>query len=997
MADDPTFRHARVLASDTTFAVSDITSSNFKVLPENDITSIPVLLASKNEGIFRKTGSIKLNNFSTNPVLDIASGPNALTQSLNLAGTVGINSLTASNTPNNISFTGDGLSKNDFVWRKSDDAGLARSDGFYIEQVLDWTGSHDASFALGNSAISSGSTFGGTKHPAPFFAPVGNDDEDLPGCVFSFRNIFFKPAVDNYIKWASSDGSFLEVKATTPIGGADFFTTYSFSIPYAVDTLQGQECYVYLFRRTGTAGTGDWNGRYGPIEFRALASQLQLTGSLTGSFIIPGNNDLLIEGEKLELRVESESPTKPFTIGFFSSSQYASITIENTYNADKRPRIYLGTTQLSASEFTGTAWGAYAGSLGNVSLSDIPVSKALYRGNGLVFLRAGGLGYIGYYRGTLPVTASLRLSPSDLDGAMPGGNTSGFTYGIEGFPANELTPSYITDGGYDTMEELGYSYGLALTSSLAGTGLSFGDISINGKRTLSLLLSGSDNSGLTAAPNIGTNDPLGLRVRNSLFESSRFTFQASYSASVNINSNNPISKTNFRPLDVSTFGNNKLVLNTAIPGFGLRYKDTFLGRNVLQVQDGAALLDDLEVVSSSLFTQLKTTGIANSPLRFGRSFLNTNQNSVDIFYTGSTGVGLINRGRVTMLTDIPKPRTIQGTVLVKGNFTTVNNDKVTNLQVDSFSTTDDFMVLNSGSNGFAPYSKDTGGFIIQTSADYSGSSVFHKGTQGGPTSFDNETFDQEYGWWALSQTSSVAWNDTNVSGSSDPVYSLLDSPNIRSISTVKSGDILNPNSGQTTAEKRPGTVTDTFLNWSNISNLEDGNSGDATTTTTNAFVTCSNFSFNVPSTAAIKGIYIQAYAKISSGTSNIRFGVRLGSTGPFTIISNQIVSNTSYQVFTVGDQQTLFGLDPDGFGLGGNQLQLAIGAGSLNSQTFSIAGFNFGFPLESPQIQLAYNTEDQENSIHYSPKSVSKYGSIFVNSGADPYLDDSNVWTYVTE
>jgi len=292
----------------------------------------------------------------------------------------------------------------------------------------------------------------------------------------------------------------------------------------------------------------------------------------------------------------------------------------------------LGTTQLSASEFQGTAWGAYAGSLGGVSLSDIPVNQGLHKGNGLLFNRAGGLGYINYYRGTLPVTASIRLSPSNQDGSMPGGNTSGLTFGSTTNPGVELQASIVDEGDYSPMEDIGGStkYGLTLTESLAGQGFIFDDVPNNGKSEMRLLVS----QGIEVVVDLGDNSSIGTRIKPNLFNPDRFTF-SSYSASLNLTSVNEITKTNYRSLDVNAFGSNKIVLNPGIPGYGLKYRDTYLGRNVLQIQDGASIFDDLEVVSCSLFTQLKTTGLANSPLRFGRSFLDTNQNSVDIFYTGS--------------------------------------------------------------------------------------------------------------------------------------------------------------------------------------------------------------------------------------------------------------------------------------------------------------------------------------------------------------------------
>ena len=78
---------------------------------------------------------------------------------------------------------------------------------------------------------------------------------------------------------------------------------------------------------------------------------------------------------------------------------------------------------------------------------------------------------------------------------------------------------------------------------------------------------------------------------------------------------------------------------------------------------------------------------------------------------------------------ISKNIEISGSVLIKGDFTVVDNSNVTSIWAQSFETTDQFIRLSSGSVSTNPFSKDNAGLIIQDepldgSGNASGSAIF---------------------------------------------------------------------------------------------------------------------------------------------------------------------------------------------------------------------------------------------------------------------------------
>lgn len=793
-------RWARVLTSGSNFPITTLTSTTLANIPSGP--NVYPTLYVNTEGQFRKTGSIGYGPYTTGtPTFELNNGGPNLSQSLYTSGS----SITSSGMPNDISIPDSGDFRSDVLWLSPENSGgpqgrVIKDSTIAVENTLTYEGSMVTNT---NNNLASGSIFGGTLHNAPFIAPTGNDAESLPGCVLSFRNSFINSGDVGYADY--SYGSYINIEFTSPRSGPsgqDFYITASFSIPYAVETMQQQECYVYLYRRVAPAGIGDWNGVYGPLTFIAGNGAGELgapTGSLTGSFILPAasGDDLLIEGEKLELRVESETPSKPFHIGYFDDSQDdAFFRLEGENSTNFKPAFFFD-TKLSSSAtdaFQGSAWGSYSGSLGGVTLNPIPTSQALYRGDGILFLTSSGLGYTNTYTGNLNVTASIRLWDSSPAGNMYGGgrneaNLSGlsFTLGSGGDPTSQPPESQIVSGGFYFSPNyfLNFPY-LTLTSSLPSDGLEWGII--NNLTILNTLLSGSysglniNDAKLRLNPNIAGE---GLIYSNGIL--SLDTASAS-------------------GLKIDTIQSSTgLAITESLPGVGLDWK--------YSPSTNRTVIDIIETVLEVGEGMTGSVDIAAGPFRIstGSSFPPVPVSGVFIKY-GSGPV--INANRFLADYNTISHTSLQSFTPVTSNGIKISGDFATTPSAgDIFNTKTTHFKPSTGKTGFSsqyinlnnitqnpsfhpffdPWKRNNGGFIVQTSTDYSGSAIFYASASTSPgVSYGGDVVPKV--GWGLTTQSSVEHDAQYIRGAAAQNASYFIDEPVGIIQTVRTGSNANPNS-----------------------------------------------------------------------------------------------------------------------------------------------------------------------------------------------------------
>lgn len=129
--------------------------------------------------------------------------------------------------------------------------------------------------------------------------------------------------------------------------------------------------------------------------------------------------------------------------------------------------------------------------------------------------------------------------------------------------------------------------------------------------------------------------------------------------------------------------------------------------------------------------------------------------------------------------------TITGNVTIKGDLTILSSSNISNLQVNTFATDDQFIVLNSGSQGSGPFQYYNGGIIVNThdtNGQMSGSALFYQ-------SGSDSTI------WGVTTEGQVAWDDINP-GITDGGIS--NSTTVAAISTVTYATGDDPNTLQDT-------------------------------------------------------------------------------------------------------------------------------------------------------------------------------------------------------
>ena len=994
-----------ILFSGSNFPVSALTASKFnEIVTNNFILNFPVFI--NNENIFSRTSSISFLNASTNPIFDVDTGA-GITQSVNILGPI-----TASNIRNDISYFGDGESKSEVIWQNSSSQGLIKDETFYVENIRSYVSSMTTTT---NANIGSGSSLDGDTgtFTAPFTVPNNATRpfpaQGLEGCSFSFQNSFLKPSAGNPGYASYQNGQFIKILRTTPKGNVDFFITASFSIPYSVTTLQTQELSAYLYVRRppfDDDGVMDFDSVFGPVTLTA-DGDTPLTGSFTGSFIIPGDGISLLNGDFLDLRIEASNLT--FTVGFSENEpgtlqSTAFFGLENEYNANLKPSIYLGTTSVSGSIFQGNPWQNNPTSLANVTLNP-NVNKSLIRSKGIFFRSGSSLK--NFYSGENPITASIRLFPANAAGSMgTNNNTSGLTFVVDGASStSEFAESFIADGNFPPLEELGSSARLAITKSLAGDGLTFPTLNGNILRTdvLSLHISGNATySGLQLDSN-------GLTL-NDVSAGSGLSFSASKtSLEINVNKNTGGI--------ITSSGGGSISLSPDLDGIGLNFSS---GKSVLNIDSTEFITRSFD---SSNDITLKTDS-TNQQLAVGNSTAAVTQTTANINYNNSSSLSTGGEGFMGFIGDSPiiagdgptisQKTLITGSLFQSGTLAASGPNLILtgssfHVRSQTFGINRGFVTFNSGSSTIYPFTSGSGGILVNTTPDSTSGSgfFFKKNTSGQTPNFSGDIIAS--GSWYISSQSSIGYESRTVLDTS-PTFSYNNS-SYKTISTVKSGS-LNPIDGNQTYPSLYGarflTQSIAPVNFSNAFKLTgidpiSFGPGNALTTADNSSVTLeapyitTGSGGDIPDDAIIKGYKVSFQVSVTDTSKPViallQTRMKDSSNPNFQTIYSKSIDVTSggssgdiSSNFNFGGEGSIWNLTTDPKEL--HKVQFRIRIDDVNNNTFRIKGFSGSIAdnlYSTPRIQVSYNTKDQESSFFKDENSFDKYGSMYSYNGT-PFI-----------
>lgn len=799
-------RWAPVLTSGSNFLVTTLTSSHFKEIAQNGSTVKTVFHDPQSKSL-RQTGSIKFTNHNTQqPEFRIGLGttPNSLF--------ISSSTLSASFVPDGISRPDQGDFRSDILMHQPISSSgaprgrITRGSTIAIETVLTYTGSISGQT---NAQLSSGSG-GSYATPAPFTAPTGNDSDDnnIPGARVRFINAL-NPGDVGYADY--SDQRFIEIDKTSPKRGPsdslEFFITCSFSIPYTQEFGADTDLKVYVVRRL-----------YNEDDFRILGPKtlkmgssvstpdqsgtFDKTGSFTGSFILPtSQNDFLLEGETIELRVESDNAGRPYKIGYAPgepgvTQSVFSFELEDEFTANFKPTIHFDVDGITGS-FIGEAWQAYSGSIGNVALNNIPADQGLYVGDGIMFYSGSSVAsptVQSFFAGNTATTASIRLAGATGNGTIlvpgtlsPGGpNLTGLTFALPTDCANQLDPFAVIAGKFPP--GVGKN-SLTFTSSFLPTssGLIFkdpdGDFS-----EIRVDLSGSSDgtSGLrlTAANGLSISNNIG---------GPGLSLAAGNPKQLSLN----INQADLLGLEIVSIqgGDAGLALTGSLTqGRGLSWKfSPSINRSFIQVDFtssyGIPISSSLGFTASQdssapaiffgvdtglpIFSQLRTSYSASSDLVFQYA---TNQHSTLQSISGS----LVTSGSTSAFSNSTSSFGTTGTSI--------------HFRTSKFTTQYPFPLINSGAANSSPFRRKTGGIVVQTTSSMSGSSAFYDlGANGGTAaSWDAGRVLYE-GGWMLTTASAVAANALNAISTTTNPTSVFDNDKIGVIKTVKTFHEENPN------------------------------------------------------------------------------------------------------------------------------------------------------------------------------------------------------------
>jgi hypothetical protein len=679
----------------------------------------------------------------------------------------------------------------------------------------------------------------------------------------------------------------------------------------------------------------------------------------------------------------------------------------------------MGTSVISGSDFIGNPWQDLPNSLQDITLDPIPTSKALYRGDGLLFLREGGLGYTTYYIGSLPITGSLRLYPANNTGLMTSSfgnhNQSGLTF-VDGdyispIP-DEISPSILTAGGFAPSAQYGTNWRLALTQSLAGTGLEFpsylGNTISTDQITITLTGSSNGDSGLK----LGVN---GLAISDNLFDSDDFIQEGGSGSIKEYTNGGIIISTNHSP-EQTLFGDNKVVLTGSLAGIGLNFSSQ---RSILNIDPSYIITQSADSrIRLKVNSSPKTLAVGNTLA--GGLF----DSIVDVLYDNTSNVAYLGfeGDGLGLGTFISKKILFTGSIFQSGSsiFPNLNNSVFTitgsslHVRSNHLGILDYyFLTLNSGSPDEYPWSSGSGGILANTTtSDYSGSGFFFKKNTGDSPTFFSDIISS--GSWYISSQSSIPYEAHTIPDTS-PTFS-YNSDTYRTVGLAKMGT-LTPNEGNNTYPAVYGarfmitSSTNQVGPWSNVQFLAGTSSiipGNATTTTDGATVTLqcpfitTGSGGDIPSDAVIKGYRFLFQASVSDISKPVVAYMKtrmINAATPFQTVFTKSIDVTSggspgtlSSNFYTGGPDSLFNLTSDPNEL--HKVAVQVYIPDANSNTFRLyyfSGSDSSNTYNVPRVQVYYNTREQEDSLFKDENAFDKYGTIYVNTGS------GDVYMYVPE
>ncbi len=785
----------RVLISGSNLEVNHLTSSTalepFRVASIGRDIVFASPISNNSGGHFQTTGSIENIHFPVDPKLRLTHARVNVPDLPISASTVGTPIVVPEASPPLVSFP--------VVFKNEPHGGFEITSSIFYEPSLGFFASQSTPL---NSQIRSGSkTEGPDAGDGSDAAPIPLLQTPAPSNVefaITFTGSFgFTPEDESFID--ASNGDFMKFRRSIPTGQG---ITASFVLPMIATPNgaaygDGGQKFKIILRKYDVGSLVDPTGDFVDQEIEISLIDPTFvppsnpqsgntnqtlntgpTGSATGSFNIDGPISI---GDKFQLRYKRTGTNIFFigerpngTGGDFDRSKFifdgATFDPGNTLAAD-----------LSGS-FAGNVQGGISSSLFGVTLND---SQNVRRGPGILMRKPDGNPNI-LWNGDHLTTMSIWLHP--MNGS---GNTGGENINKSGLQVNDLTDTQLFSGVVETAA----TTTLALATGLPQAGLEFdGDktkISVNLANNSGLAFASGDLKIADTFPGSGLSGSFGGALDGS--------------ASINLNP----SQSGLTTTD-ALMVSGKLALKGALAGDGLNFGNTANDRSTLNLDTNFAVTG-----SGSI-----TLAVGSNPLRvFQSTAAGTVQSSThDVFYNNNQFQN--NAELVLQTTGLNEAYTFKDDILIKGNFRVLDSSNVTSINVTDFKTTDPFILLNSGSvTPGNPFSRKTGGFVIQTSSaassaagQASGSAIFHT-SDVDFMNINGKSF-KRFGWGVTK--GKIPWNAQTVVppfNTDTTTEQEVSASHIRSLSSVRLSGL------GVVGDPGAGTESETFYVDENIDNL----------------------------------------------------------------------------------------------------------------------------------------------------------------------------------
>jgi hypothetical protein len=397
------------------------------------------------------------------------------------------------------------------------------------------------------------------------------------------------------------------------------------------------------------------------------------------------------------------------------------------------------------------------------------------------------------------------MNDGGVNQTFTGTNSGTFTIALKGatnFPGTSYSNEVNTQTAVNT-KNLGVDGGilfatqssqtkLVLDPDLPGNGLEWDPSYLNGGigSRLRIDLDGVDggSSGL-------------LRTTNGLSISTNLDGDGlNYNSTYGIMSMSLASNSGLEDNSTLTGQSSKLSLASTVAGTGLTF-EAVNDRSVININTGVVVTNetiDFEpkaYADGGIWQNTISQGQGINNLLYGVIAASTNNSISNSEYALGTGTQTF-LSNPTVYFELSKvwgnatnPNradfSITGDVTIQGDLTILSSSNISHLQVSTFATDDQFVVLNSGSQGTGPFSYYNGGMIVNThttNGQMSGSAIFY---QSGSDSVI----------WGVTTEGQVAWDDINP-GITDGA--IANNTTIAAISTVTYATGDDPNTLQGT-------------------------------------------------------------------------------------------------------------------------------------------------------------------------------------------------------